>query len=66
MRIRIKFDSATTTQVRDLCVALHRIGKTGELQVGVEGPNHWGGVTPPLTEREFMSVVDWLDNPEAR
>ena len=57
MRIAIHFDSATTRQVRDLCVGLHHAGHTGELQVGVEGPECWGGRTPKLTIDEYRTVI---------
>jgi hypothetical protein len=57
MRVTIKFDSATTEQVRLLAVALHKVGKTGQLQVGVNGPEHWCGETPPLRPNEFADVV---------
>ena len=57
MRIRIVADSATTPQVRQIAVALHRIGKTGELKVGLNGPEMWSLETPHLTERQFALVV---------
>ena len=57
MRVTIKFDSADTVQVRQMAVALHRAGLTGELKVGVEGPECWGGETPPLRPDQFATVV---------
>lgn len=60
MRITIRFDSADTEQVRQLAVALHQIGKTGQLKVGVNGPEHWCGETPPLYPGQFASVVGAL------
>lgn len=56
-RFQITFDSADTETVRAACVALHRIGRTAELSVGVNGPDKWCGETPMLTEDEFMSVA---------
>ena len=60
MRVQLVGDSASTEQVRKLCVALHRIGKTGELQVGVNGPEAWAFTSPHLTERQFALVVGQL------
>lgn len=60
MRVQIKFDSATTEQVRQMCVALHRVGLTAELSVGVNGPSHWAGCTPHLSESQFASVTGHL------
>lgn len=57
MRITISFDSAETPDVRQLAVALHRVGLTGELQVGVNGPERWSGRTPPLRPNEFATVA---------
>lgn len=57
MRIRIEADGATTEQVREMAVALHRIGFTGELQVGCEGPEHWKLQTPNLSPAQFAQVV---------
>lgn len=57
MRVRICFDSASTEQVRALAVALHKVGHTAELQVGVNGPEAWSGSTPHLTPNEYASVV---------
>ena len=56
-RIAITFDSATTDMVRDLAVALHNVGLTGKLMVGVNGPECWSGSTPMLTPAQFASVV---------
>lgn len=61
MRIRITVDSATTEEIRDLMVGLHRAGRTRTLETGVEGPERWSGMTPPLTVREFETVVNELD-----
>ena len=57
MRITIKFDSATTTQVRDLSVALNAAIGRNQLTAGVDGPECWGGETPPLTPNQFAAVV---------
>lgn len=65
MRVKITGDSATTEQIRSLSVALHRVNMTGQLQVGVNGPDHWGFSTPNLTPSEFCKVAWALirDNP---
>jgi hypothetical protein len=60
MRITIKFDSADTDAVRALCVALHRVGLTATLKVGVNGPSAWCGETPPLTPNQYASVFAHL------
>ncbi len=57
MRVQISFDSANTVQVRQLAVALHKAGLTGQLQVGVNGPEAWSGCTPHLTPNQFAVVV---------
>jgi hypothetical protein len=57
VRIRIEFDSATTEQVRALSVALNRVMPSNRLTLGVEGPEHWGGITPSLTPNQFAEVV---------
>jgi hypothetical protein len=57
MRIRIEFDSATTETVREMAVALHGVGLTRTLQVGVNGPERWSGITPSLTPDQFAMVV---------
>lgn len=57
MRIRISFDSADTERVREMCVALHRVGLTGELRVGLNGPECWEGETPHLQPWQFASIV---------
>lgn len=57
MRITIAFDSADTASVRKLAVALHHVGLTETLQVGVNGPEHWSGSTPPLRPNEFARVA---------
>lgn len=57
MRVRIEFDSATTEQVRKLSVALNHAIGNNRLTVGVEGPEHWGGITPSLTPNQFAVLV---------
>lgn len=57
MRVQLVSDSASTEQVRKLGVALHRIGMTGELKVGLNGPEKWTFTSPHLTERQFALVV---------
>ena len=60
MRVSLVGDSASTDQVRSLCVALHRIGLTATLQVGVNGPEAWRFETPALSEQQFAMVVGQL------
>ena len=59
-RFQIKVDSADTQPIRKLAVALHHAGHTGELQVGVEGPECWGAKTPMLRQDEFATVIATL------
>lgn len=61
-RFSIHFDSASTAEVRKLCVALHRAGHTAELQVGVNGPEAWAGRTPMLNRAAFQVVLDNLED----
>ena len=69
MRIQIKFDSASTEAVREIAVALHNVGLTGKLEVGVNGPERWSGNTPMLTSQQFASVaarlIKWEGQPIA-
>ena len=62
MRITIKFDSADTTSVRKLAVALHHVGLTAQLQVGVNGPDAWCGETPALKPWQWAQVACRLIN----
>jgi hypothetical protein len=57
MRVTIKFDSATTDQVRELSVALQRATSNNRMTLGVEGPEGWHGETPPLTPDQFARVA---------
>lgn len=57
MRVQIKFDSATTEQVRQLSVALKHATGDNNLMLGVEGPECWHGFTPHLTPNQFATVV---------
>lgn len=57
MRIRIEFDSASTDAVRELAAALHNVGLTRTLTVGLNGPEKWNGITPSLTPAQFARVV---------
>jgi hypothetical protein len=57
MRITIKFDSAETERVRELAKALHNVGLTAQLKVGLNGPEKWEGETPPMQPWQFASVV---------
>lgn len=66
MRVTIQFDSATTKQVRALSVALHQATGDNNLTLGVEGPEHWHGSTPPLTPNQFADVVGRLVRYEGR
>ena len=66
MRTTIKFDSATTEQVRQLSVALHKATGDNNLTLGVEGPEHWHGETPPLTPNQFAAVVARLVTSDGR
>lgn len=69
MRIKISFDSASTEAVREMAVALHHVGLTGKLEVGVNGPERWSGNTPSLTPQQWASVaahlVKWQGAPIA-
>lgn len=60
MRVTIRFDSATTEQVRAMSVALNGVLGNNRLTLGVEGPEHWHGETPPLRENQFAEVVGRL------
>jgi hypothetical protein len=60
MRIQISADSATTAQVRAIARGLAHIGKSGELKVGLNGPEAWSLESPHLTERQFALVVGQL------
>lgn len=60
MRVQLVGDSADTPQVRKLAVALHRIGLTGSMKVGLNGPEKWSFESPLLTERQFALVVGQL------
>lgn len=57
MRVSIRFDSATTEQVRQLSVALHKATGNNRITLGVEGPECWHGETPPVTPNQFARVV---------
>jgi len=57
MRITIKFDSAETERVREIAKALHNVGLTAQLTVGLDGPEKWVGETPPMQPWQFASVV---------
>ena len=56
MRVALRIDGCTTGEIRALTVALHRVGRTGELSVQAEGPEKWTCTTPPLQEREWRGV----------
>lgn len=60
MRVRLVGDSANTDQVRKLAAALHRIGKTGELKVGLNGPECWSFESPHLYPVQFGLIVGQL------
>ena len=57
MRVSIHFDSASTEQVRQLSVALHRATGDNTLNLGVNGPEAWHGSTPLLTPDQFTAVA---------
>lgn len=57
MRVTIKFDSADTELVRELAVALHRVGLTAQLKVGLNGPEKWCGETPPMRPSQWAQVA---------
>jgi len=63
-RFQITVDSADTKTIRKLAVALHHEGMTGQLQVGVEGPECWGAKTPMLQQDQFARVVATLAREE--
>ena len=58
MRISLRGDSATTREVRDMAIDLHRAGRTGELRVGAEGPELWSFTTPPLDPTELGFILE--------
>jgi hypothetical protein len=60
MRVTIRFDSASTEAVREMAAALHNVGLTGTLRVGLNGPEAWSGETPPLTSAQWTSVATRL------
>lgn len=60
MRVTIKFDSATTSQVRALSAALSKVLGDNHLTLGVEGPERWHGETPHLTPNQFADVFGEL------
>lgn len=62
MRVRLVGDSASTEQVRKLAAALHRLGEStsGQLKVGLNGPECWSFESPPLYPRQFALVVGQL------
>lgn len=54
--ITVKHTSANTEAVRKMAAALHQVGLTGQLKVGVEGPEKWSAETPSLTPIQFTQV----------
>lgn len=60
MRIAIHFDGATTDAVRELAVALHRVGLTEELAIGCDGPELWSGRTPKMHSSNWARVATEL------
>lgn len=61
MRLHIKFDSATTDEVRSLLVALYRVDSKQDTEVKVEGPECWGGITKPMDLTTAMAVLAEAD-----
>lgn len=60
MRVQIRVDGASTEDVRSLMVALHRVGHTGELTVGCDGPYKWIATTPKVQAVDFTRIVrEW-------
>lgn len=59
MRAEIRFDGASTAQLRALAIALHTVGLEGPT-VKVEGPECWQGQTPAMRPNEFARVVGQL------
>lgn len=57
MRASIHIDSADTGTVRRLAIALHNVGLTGTLTVGVNGPDAWTATTPMLSPDQFTTVA---------
>lgn len=53
----IQANTLTLEEMKKLAVALHHIGLTGQLQVGVEGPDHFKATTPKLTAEQFIFVT---------
>lgn len=66
MRVSLHIDGATTAEVRTLIVALNRAGRTGELQVGADGPNLWSATTPKLSDGQYATVVRYMNGAESR
>ncbi len=60
MRIKISFDSATTEETRQMALALNKANLTGELKVGLNGPECWTGSTPDLNPNQFATVIAHL------
>ncbi len=57
MRISIHVDSAPTEQVRELACALHAVGLTATLTVGLNGPECWEATTPMMTPTQWAGVT---------
>lgn len=62
MRVTIQIDSASTERVRELAKALNAVGLTGQLMVGLDGPECWKATTPVLTFDQYAEVSARLVN----
>lgn len=60
MHTQLKGHGASLDAIRELMVALHGVGLTGQLQVGCDGPEKFTYETPHLTPNQFASVVSHL------
>lgn len=56
MRIAIHIDSASTAEIRRVAKALHQVGQTGKLEVGLDGPECWNARTPKLTPEQYREI----------
>lgn len=57
MAVTVRHTGLPTDKVRETAVALHQVGHTGELRVGVDGPEKWTVETPNLTPNQFAKFV---------
>ena len=63
MRIALHIDGATTDEIRNLARLLNGAGLTGQLEVGVDGPNFWNARTPKMTPDQQAWVLTIAGQP---